>query len=597
MIYRESIQVLRGLAVIAVLGYHFNLPGFENGFLGVDVFFVISGYLMANIYNGGRFKDFYMRRIRRLLPAYLTTISLSYLAAYFLLIPSDFTQLVQQIKSALLASPNLYFWSQNSYFQSTDFNPLLNLWSLGVEFHFYLLVPFIFLLNKKVSQSNLFLFFGFLGACFFAVTLSPKSAFYLLPFRLWEFLFGFLVFRISFAKFESKRYKPLNFLLLVLLLLIFQLAPLDGFSQNFLSGHPGLFALLIVIITGLLIALNYNSLFGIKRLDTIFAQLGKYSFSLYLIHFPLLVLMNYKPFSGTILRIDGGFKLIVLICLTFVLAIMQYHFVEDVFRNSRSFKKFLLYFILVSIPVVGVMQQTQQSRYTKNEIAISNSHTDRPQYRCGKAFRAIHPFSNLCRLQGKDEGDNVLLFGNSHADAIKNVFLDSARNLNVGVYFWSENSPLSVSIEEFPQMAREISNQGINDVYFHFSPGGADLRKLSLLTDLLSNLGIKSHIFGPVPTWKEHVPKVLWESYQEGSPLPSQTYEDFMSNNVTEINFLRNGLAPGTSYYELAKALCSPTCRTSSLDFKPYYFDKDHLTNTGARQLASIFDLALRQRL
>lgn len=596
MIYRESIQVLRGLAVIAVLGYHFNLTGFENGFLGVDVFFVISGYLMANIYNGGKFKDFYIRRIRRLLPAYLTTISLSYLAAYFLLIPSDFTQLVQQIKSALLASPNLYFWSQNSYFQSTDFNPLLNLWSLGIEFHFYLLVPFIFLLNKKVPQSNLFLFFGTLGACFFAVTLSPKSAFYLLPFRLWEFLFGFLVFRISFAKFESKRNKPRNFLLLVLLLLIFLLAPLDGLSQNFLSGHPGLFALLIVIITGLLLALNYNSLFGIKRLDTLFAQLGKYSFSLYLIHFPLLVLMNYKPFSGTILRVDGGFKLIVLICLTFVLAIMQYHFVENVFRNSRSFKKFLLYFILVSIPVVGVMQQTQQSRYTEAETAISNSYADRPPYRCGKAFRVVHPFSNLCKLSGPSKGDKVLLFGNSHADAIKGVFVNSAENLKVSVYFWSKNNPLSVSTIEIPKVVQEISNEGIKDVYFHFSPGGADLPKLRLLTNFLSDFGIKSHVFGPVPTWQEHVPIVLWENYQNGSPLPKQTYEAFLIDKVPEINFLRNELGPSTTYYDLAKTLCAPTCRISSLDFNPYYFDENHLTNTGARQLSSVFDLALRER-
>ena len=595
MIYRESIQVLRGLAVIAVLGYHFNLPGFKNGFLGVDVFFVISGYLMANIYNGGSLKDFYMRRIRRLLPAYLTTISLSYLAAYFLLIPSDFTQLVQQIKSALLASANLYFWSQNSYFQSTDFNPLLNLWSLGVEFHFYLLVPLIFLLSKKFSSSLLFLFFGSLSACFFALSTSPKSAFYLLPFRLWEFLFGFLLLRFSLAKFESKKCKHLNFLLLSLLLLIFLFAPLDGFSQKFLFGHPGIFSLLIVITTGLLIALNSNSLVGLKPIDYVFAQLGKYSYSLYLIHFPLLVLLNYKPFSGTILRTDASSKLAVLICLTFVLAIMQYHFVEEVFRNSQRFKKFLLCLFLVSIPLVGVIQQTQQSRYTEAEIAISNSYADRPPYRCGKAFRVMHPFSNLCKLSGPSEGDKVLLFGNSHADAIKGVFVDSAENLNVSVFFWSKNSPLSVSTGEITQAAQEISDEGIKDVYFHFSPGGADLPKLRFLINLLNDFGIESHVFGPVPTWQEHVPKVLWENYQNRSPLPKQTYEAFLIDRVQEINFLKNELGPSTSYHDLAKALCDPSCRISSHNFNPYYFDENHLTNMGARQLSSIFEKALRE--
>ena len=121
MSYRQDIQILRGISVILVVMYHMKIPGFKNGFLGVDIFFVISGYLMAQLYNTGRSLDFISRRAKRILPAYLSTILLTSSVSYFILIPSDFKQLIDQARASLILIPNLYFWNQDSYFTNTQF--------------------------------------------------------------------------------------------------------------------------------------------------------------------------------------------------------------------------------------------------------------------------------------------------------------------------------------------------------------------------------------------------------------------------------------------------------------------------------------------
>ena len=149
--YRRDIQVIRGLAVFVVVAYHLGINGFENGYLVVDLFFVINGYMKKTIYTNSEIKSFYLRRVRRLLPAYFVSITITMLSGFILSVPSDFNQLVNQSRWSLLLIPNIYFWKQESYFASSGFSPLLHLWSLGVEFQFYLLVPLLAFLNKKIN--------------------------------------------------------------------------------------------------------------------------------------------------------------------------------------------------------------------------------------------------------------------------------------------------------------------------------------------------------------------------------------------------------------------------------------------------------------
>ena len=154
--YLKTITSLRGLSVLGVLLYHSKYPYFQNGYLGVDVFFVISGFLIGNILiseikkDQFLFSNFYIRRLRRLLPSLIFTTVLTYIISYIFLLPEDFQIFKNSVPYVLLFTGNLFFWKTNDYFSpSTDIMPLSHLWSLGVEEQFYLIFPFIIFIIFK----------------------------------------------------------------------------------------------------------------------------------------------------------------------------------------------------------------------------------------------------------------------------------------------------------------------------------------------------------------------------------------------------------------------------------------------------------------
>ena len=152
MTHRDDVQILRGIAVLLVVLFHIGLTDFGSGFLGVDVFFVISGYLMARMYDPRKPGQFFRRRARRLLPAYFGTIVATLMAALVLTTPNELDQVIDQAWYAVLFSSNIGFWAANSYFDKAEFKPLLHLWSLGVEIQFYALVPLLALFVRRLKR-------------------------------------------------------------------------------------------------------------------------------------------------------------------------------------------------------------------------------------------------------------------------------------------------------------------------------------------------------------------------------------------------------------------------------------------------------------
>ena len=210
MEYRKDIQILRGISVLLVVLFHLEIGGFKSGFLGVDVFFVISGYLMAILYNPERKWEFFVKRARRLLPAYFAVIVLTLLACMLITTPNDYDSVIKQTLFATFFTSNIGYWTENSYFSKSAFNPLLHLWSLGVEIQFYLLLPFLYWLFSKIRGSYFIVLLGSLVACFYMTDVSPKTSFFMVPFRLWEFLLGYgiakLVFQGTLGKNEAMRW-------------------------------------------------------------------------------------------------------------------------------------------------------------------------------------------------------------------------------------------------------------------------------------------------------------------------------------------------------------------------------------------------------
>ncbi len=205
--YRRELDGLRALAVIAVLFYHANFmlwktPLMRGGFLGVDVFFVLSGFLITGIIryamdNGSfRFLDFYLRRFRRIVPALLVILTISALGAWFVLFSGDLIKFAESLRSALYFGSNYYFYGEDSYTAlASIFKPLLHTWSLAVEWQFYIVYPFVFwFLYRYFPRYCPVILVGLavVSLCYaqWQSMVSPDWSFYFLPTRAWELLFG-----------------------------------------------------------------------------------------------------------------------------------------------------------------------------------------------------------------------------------------------------------------------------------------------------------------------------------------------------------------------------------------------------------------------
>ncbi|MBU2328303.1 MAG: acyltransferase, partial [Alphaproteobacteria bacterium] len=200
--YRSDIDGLRALAVVPVLLFHAGVTGFGGGFVGVDVFFVISGYLITSIIvreiDQGSFSivRFYERRVRRIFPALFAVIAFACIVAPFALLPSELRTLANEVYGALAFVANIVFWRAADYFAtSAEQKPLLHTWSLGVEEQFYIFTPIAIWIiaryaRKALLPITILLLITSFAACIYFTPIKPSASFYLLPFRAWELLVG-----------------------------------------------------------------------------------------------------------------------------------------------------------------------------------------------------------------------------------------------------------------------------------------------------------------------------------------------------------------------------------------------------------------------
>ena len=245
--FRTDINGLRAWAVMAVILYHFGIPGFTGGFVGVDVFFVISGYLMTGIIisklensSGGEgfsIIGFYIARARRIIPALLALCAILLLGGWFALPASEYRLLATHVISSLGFFSNIKFWSEGGYFDVGSHDKwLLHTWSLSVEWQFYLILPlmlaFVWKIRPGRQSANLLIiatFVASLAFCIVHTSVDPSASFYLLPTRAWEMLAGGIVYlasqRIALAKTSGKLIESIGFALILYSILMFSQAP------------------------------------------------------------------------------------------------------------------------------------------------------------------------------------------------------------------------------------------------------------------------------------------------------------------------------------------------------------------------------------
>lgn len=338
--YRQDIDGLRALAVSLVLLYHFDVKVLSGGFIGVDIFFVISGYLITQLIskelsnNNFSFKRFWIRRIRRLLPASLVMM-LTVFVVFALVFPNTlFQEVGKSIIAQLLFSSNLYFWSGTGYFAlDSGLKPLLHTWSLSVEEQFYLVFPFylfIFqrLANRKLLQLTVVLTLGSLALAILLYKYRPSGTFFWLPTRSWELGVG------ACLAMTKDRFRPMNNKVATFAvaagLLFLGYAALTYTSE---TPFPSYYATLPVFGTALIIWGNgnrdniFHASFSIKPLVFI----GLISYSLYLWHWPAKVLLNWLS-----IPLDNLAVLTLALFTTICVATLSYYLVEQPFRTARN---------------------------------------------------------------------------------------------------------------------------------------------------------------------------------------------------------------------------------------------------------------------
>ena len=338
MNYRPDIDGLRALAVVPVVLFHAGLVGFSGGYVGVDVFFVISGYLITRLIHdemsAGRFSvaRFYERRIRRIFPALFAVLAASTVAAAFWFMPIDFDAFSDSLAGAALSVSNFVFWREAGYFAGpSDLKPLLHTWSLGVEEQFYVVFPLVLLALHRYARRFLPAVLAAVVVASFALSVwgtrhHTGAAFYLLPFRAWELGLGALL-AVGVVP-ALKRRVAAELLAMAGLLLI--LVPVFTYTPE--TRFPGWAALPPTLGAALLIyaAPQAASIGGMLRLRPL-VFIGLLSYSLYLWHWPLIVFTRYR------MPADLDFATsCTLVSASVVAAYASWRWIEQPFRRARA---------------------------------------------------------------------------------------------------------------------------------------------------------------------------------------------------------------------------------------------------------------------
>jgi peptidoglycan/LPS O-acetylase OafA/YrhL len=463
--YRPDIDGLRALAVLSGLLFQARVPGFASGFVSVDIFFVISGFLITSIIlrqirdQKFSFRTFYLRRFRRILPALAVMLIGTIILSSFVLIPDDFRLLGRHIVATILLIPNISIWRASAdYFAPTvDANPLLDLWSLGVEEQFYLLTPgLLFLLMRYASPVWIArivtgLLAGSLALTIWLNTSSHTSAsYYLSPPRAWELLCGVGLAYYHFVKPTNSKPTTKNEWLAgaaLTTILLSVIVPSGGSLGIVTLTHQ----MLAVLSTTLLIHLHRSHPTRVARLlsGKFLVSIGLISYPLYLWRWPLFSLRSYLYAPTEI----PWYETLLLLILCFLLSYLTWRWVEKPARSlpiypSKSLIKWTIITQLVLL-VVGLSLWHSNGlswRFSSTAIAYLNGSKDVNPLR--KACLDSYSF-NVCSFSGtKDQSPQFMVLGSSQADALVPVSRVLADKYSLkGIQVSSPTSPFLIGVK------------------------------------------------------------------------------------------------------------------------------------------------------
>ncbi|NNN80362.1 acyltransferase family protein [Vibrio sp. 11-4(1)] len=620
MNFRYDINGLRAIAVIAVVLFHFNPSWVPGGFAGVDVFFVISGFLMTGIIFRGLEKDnfslfqFYVARANRIIPALAVLCIILLVFGWLYLTPSDYKVLGKHVASSISFLSNIVYWRESGYFDAASHEKwLLHTWSLSVEWQFYILYPVVILALKKflpLRSLKLLLVFGTtLGFILSVIATNkwPNPSYYLLPTRAWEMMMGGVAYAYPWNLSEKKK-RVLEFLGLSLIL---------G-SYFFVTSSipwPGHFAILPVLGAYFIIISNRQNSFITNNF--IFQPLGKWSYSIYLWHWPIVVFIySYGLDEATIAGI----------LLSIFLGGMSSKYIERIsFKNYSSWFLFYqvkpLYMVVALVPIslfvyienginspVRELTKSPESKYLNmyhHENYVTDSFLKEYRQECDffDSFNYVEKSNGIddsCFKLNNDSKYSALLWGDSHAQALSYGLRNNFPEMDILQVASSGCRPLiekdNKTTGEFKK-ACDRSNEKAFETVISFNPDFVFLAQKNEhdLNDYLKivkesrALGVKSRfvLIGPVPQWEPSLPKAIAMRHMDAKEKKFEDYSFVTELLDIDINLRERYSKSEIFYISLLDELCDGTECLAKVDNAntPIVWDYGHLTLEGSNYI------------
>lgn len=646
--YRSDIDGLRAVAVLPVIFFHADIPGFTGGFVGVDVFFVISGYLITSIIlddisgKGFSIARFYERRIRRIFPAFFPVIAFSFVLSGFLFYSKSFKLFGESVTAATLFYSNILFWRTAGYFDAASITkPLMHTWSLSVEEQFYIFFPLLLVAINRFFGSRYF--FWLLCLWFLSFTVSvvgvyiyPIPTFYLMPTRAWELLTG-SVLALGYFPLVRSRFQQ-NILSIIGLALI--LFSVFFYSEDTL--FPGVMAVMPVFGSALVIYAGIERVGFVQKLLSFkpIVYIGLISYSLYLWHWPILVFVKYLLFRDLFL-----YEAFALILLSFIVSMLSYKFIEQPFRGPHLMvpdRKMLfglavivMFFVSTAGYIVSFLNGIP-SRYSASETYVDNMakdmKTDSQWLNYDKNRETISELDKGAKpaIIGNDAAvPSFVLWGDSHAKSLVAAIEKSASEYGLSGYDIAHGNVirplLDVQLVGYGMNEDVLFNRSVIDfirndpeikvvIMAGFWSVKRKLRDVSgeypgrqssevLLEAGLHRsvkavlaLGRKVVLVADIPILKDDPHRFLYVASRFGKKpdfnIISETLEEYRERNEENLIVLN----------ELSSHQDVVLVRLDSMLFDKdkglkviddnvmFYVDDDHLTTAGSRYLSPVFD-------
>lgn len=611
------------MSIIPVILFHTGFQGFSGGFIGVDVFFVISGYLITNILinelRSNKFSiiNFYERRALRILPALFFVILTTSIASYFILLPADMENLLESIVATVFFSSNILFWLESGYFESeAELKPLLHTWSLAIEEQYYIVFPIYLLIAWRLGVkftmiSMIILVMVSLSIAHWGAYNRPVATFYLLPTRAWELMLGSLSACYAVCYNNRVNFVYCNIFSAIGLVFII----LSIFIINHTTPFPSLYA--VPATLGAVLVLLYS------RKDTISYKILSYSplvfiglisYSLYLWHQPILALLKYEIYPS----INDSHRFIAIV-LVFMISVFSWRFIEQPFRKKQFRRKDVFKIsafctlVFASFGVSGVWAKGFPHRMPEKHATLSDMNYYREEH--WKDFsRYVNESGDMIERFEDLEKISILVIGNSWAHDIAYA-LAYEEGFSVAFEGRTGHKCEEFTLSMVAPGEREYSSWqkrcGGNKRRFEQIPIGTDVVVLAdnvfreeqysreeVYRAFVENVAsIRRSFKGPIivtkgrPAWKvggymiaARAPDMSEEHNVHIQGLLSTPIEKMSSISDYYQSFFEEY---SIYYFSIIDIFCKDGKLCALMDDSGvFYFDSDHLTKLGARKIS-----------